>query len=89
MQDLEADIIALREEADELNARADRMERELESMEDYLPWVEEIRDHKDIPAFQKMLIEEKLDNGTIRGSDLRQAYQSGGMMPPTDLIGLP
>lgn len=89
MQDMESDIEAMREEADALNSKADRMESQLQDLEDYQDWVEEIMDHADIPQFQKLLVEEKWEAGTIRGSDLRQAYQSGGMMPPTDLIGLP
>lgn len=56
---------------------------------DYSEWIEEVLNHKDIPEFQKLMIREKIDNDQLRGSDLRQAYQSGGMMPPTDLIGLP
>lgn len=63
--------------------------QDMDHIADYIPFIAEIREHKDIPEFQKLLIEEKLDNGTIQGRDLRQAYQSGGMMPPTDLIGLP
>lgn len=62
---------------------------DMDRIDSYHDWIEEIRGHADIPEFQKLLIAEKLDNGTIRGSDLRQAYQSGGMMPPMDLIGLP
>lgn len=85
----------LEEEADELQDKLDDLlddeeEREVADMiESYGPWIEEIRGHSDIPEFQKLLVEEKLEKNTIRGSDLRQAYQSGGMMPPTDLIGLP
>lgn len=56
---------------------------------DYSEWIEEVLNHKDIPEFQKLLIQEKIDDDSLRGRDLRQAYQSGGMMPPTDLIGLP
>lgn len=56
---------------------------------DYSEWIEEVLNHKDIPEFQKLLIHEKIGNDSLLGRDLRQAYQSGGMMPPTDLIGLP
>lgn len=56
---------------------------------DYSEWIEEVLNHKDIPEFQKLMIREKIDNDNLCGRDLRQAYQSGGMMPPTDLIGLP
>lgn len=56
---------------------------------DYSEWIEEVLNHKDIPEFQKLMIREKIDNDQLQGSHLRQAYQSGGMMPPTDLIGLP
>jgi chromosome segregation ATPase len=89
----------LHADADELEARAERLQAEVESnrhwektadrVAGYSEWIQEIRGHADIPQFQKNLIEEKLESTTLKGSDLRLAYQSGGMMPPTDLIGLP
>ncbi len=92
-------IDELEVEADTLEQAADRLQSEVNANDQwaksvdrvhgYAEWIQEIRGHADIPQFQKNLIEEKLESTTLRGSDLRLAYQSGGMMPPTDLIGLP
>jgi len=84
--DLEEEADELQEEVDDL---ADNDDDDIDRICDYKDFIAEIREHKDIPEFQKLLMDEKLDNGTITGSLLRQCYQSGGMMPPTDLIGLP
>lgn len=73
---------------DEYDEDFEDCESDVERIQNYKPFTDEIRNHPEIPTFQKLLIEEKIDNLTLKGSDLRMCYRSAGILIPVDLEGI-